>query len=115
MDWTEYLLSFKIITHQITARVLGSLDEASNFMNDSVYDFFKFNYGACKSTNQTNENFRKYNDFTLKQLKSELAKLKHQSSALPDIKYVSGLFAQNWKLLLGFLIDSLLLTSVTIT
>ena len=57
-------------------------------MNDSIYDFFKFNYGA---TNQTNENFQKCNDFTVKQLKKELAILKHQGSALTDIKCVSGL------------------------
>ena len=44
-----------------------SLDENINFMNDTIYDFFKFNYGMCKSTNQTNENFQKYNDFTVKQ------------------------------------------------
>ena len=57
-------------------------------MNDSIYDFFKFNYGACKSTNQTNENFQKYN---------ELVKLKHQGSALPDIKCVSGLLRSKLK------------------
>ena len=65
-------------------------------MNDCIY-FFKFNYGACKSTNQTNEHFQKYNDFTVKQLKKELAKLKHQGSALPDIKYVSGLLRSKLK------------------
>ena len=74
-----------------------SLDEAINFMNDSIYNFFKFNYGACKSTNQTNENFQKYNNFTVKQLKKELAKLEHQVSALPDIKYVSGLLHSKLK------------------
>ena len=68
-----------------------------NCMNDSTYNFFKFNYGACKSTNQTNENFQKYNDFTVEQLKKELAKLKHQGSALPDIKYVSVLLRSKRK------------------
>ena len=66
-------------------------------MNNSIYDFFKFNYEVCKSTNQTNGNFQKYNDFTVKQLKKELAKLKHQGSALPDIKYVSGLLRSKLK------------------
>ena len=68
-----------------------SLNEAINFMNDSIYDFFEFNYGARKSTNQTKKQFQKYKDFTVKQLKKEQAKLKHQGSSLPDIKYVSGL------------------------
>ena len=52
-------------------------------MNDSIYDFFKFNYGACKSTNQTSENFQKYNDFTVRQLKKELGKLKYQGKVQP--------------------------------
>ena len=42
-------------------------------------------------------NFQKYNDFTVKQLKEELAKLKHQGSVLPDIKYVSGLLRSKLK------------------
>ena len=66
-------------------------------MNDSIYDFFKFNHGACESTNQTNEDFRKYNDFTVKQLKKELARLKQQGSALLNIKYVSGLLRSKLK------------------
>jgi len=70
-------------------------------MNNSIYDFFKFNYGACKSTHRTNENFQKYNDFTVKQLKKELAKLKHQGSALADIKYVSGLLRSKLKTTAG--------------
>jgi len=65
-------------------------------MNDSIY-FFKFNCRACKSTNQTNENCQKYNECTVKQLEIELAKLKHQGSALPDIKYVSGLLHSKLK------------------
>ena len=74
-----------------------SLDEAINFVNDSIYDFFKFNCGACKSTIQTNENCQKYNDFPVKQLKKELAKLKHQGSAVQDIKYVSDLLRSKLK------------------
>ena len=95
-QWIEANAYFRSIFSHIRLQ-LESLDEAINFMNDSIYNFFKFNYGAFKSTNQTSENFQKYNDFTVKQLKTELAKLKHQGSALPDIKYVSGLLRSKLK------------------
>ena len=95
-QWIEANNYFRSIFSHITVQP-ESLDETINFMNNSIYDFFKFNYGACKSTNLTNENFQKYKDFTVKQLKKELAKLKHQGSALPDIKYVSGLLRSKLK------------------
>ena len=89
-QWIEANTYFRLIFTHIKLQP-ESLDEAINFMNDSIYNFFKFNYEACMSSNQTNENFQKYNDLAVKQLKKELAKFKHQGSILPDIKYVSGL------------------------
>ena len=68
-----------------------SLDQTIRFINDSIYDFFKTNYGTIKSTNQTDSNFHKYKDLTTKQLKKELAQLKHRGAAISDIKYVSRL------------------------
>ena len=60
-------------------------------MNDSIYDFFKTNYGTFKSIDQTDNNFHKYQDLTTKKLKKELTQLKHRGAALSDIKYVSRL------------------------
>ena len=95
-QWIEANAYFRSIFSHIKLQP-GSLDEAINFMNNSIYDFFKFNYGACRSINQTNENFQTYNDFTVKQLKKELAKLKHQGSALPYSTYGSGLLRSKLK------------------
>ena len=41
------------------------------------------NYGTAKSTNQTDNNFHKYRDLTIKQLKKELAQLKHRVCIWP--------------------------------
>ena len=65
--WIEANAYFRSIFSYIKLQP-ESLDEAINVLNDSIYDFLKFNYGACKSTTQNNENFHKYNDFTVKQL-----------------------------------------------
>ena len=51
----------------------------------------------CKSTNETSKNFQKYSNFTVKQLKKELAKFRRQGSALPDINYVPGLLRSKLK------------------
>ena len=51
-----------------------------NFMNDSIYDFFKANYGTIKSTKQASKSFHIYKDFTVKQLKIELVQLKSQGA-----------------------------------
>ena len=49
-------------------------------MNDTIYDFFKDNYGTTDSLNQPNGPFRKYNRLTIKQLNRELAQLKGQDT-----------------------------------
>ena len=50
-QWIEAKAYFRSIFSHIKLQP-ESLDEPINFMNDSIYDFFKFNYGACKSTNR---------------------------------------------------------------
>ena len=69
------------------------MDDGRNlkFMNDSIYDFFKANYGTIKSTKQASKSFHVYKDFTVKQLKIELVQLKSQGANFAGTKYVSHL------------------------
>jgi len=60
-------------------------------MNNTIYDFFKDNYGTIDSVNQANGPFHKYNHLTIKQLKRELAQLKRQNTPLTEVRYVSRL------------------------
>ena len=49
-QWIEANTYFRSIFSHIKLQP-EFLDETINVMNNSIYDFFKFNYGACKSTN----------------------------------------------------------------
>ena len=89
-QWIEADTYFRSIFANIKLKS-DSLDQTIRFINGSIYDFFKTNYGTIKSTNQTDNNFHKYKDLTTKQLKKELAQLKHRGAAISDIKYVSRL------------------------
>ena len=60
-------------------------------MNNTIYDFFKNNYGAIDSVNQANDPFHKYSHLNIKQLKQELAQLKRQNTLLTEVRYVSRL------------------------
>ena len=60
-------------------------------MNNTIYDFFKANYGTIDSVYQANGPFHKYTHLTIKQLKRELAQLKRQKTPLTEVRYVSRL------------------------
>ena len=89
-NWSEANNFFKSIlsTLEVTA---DSVNEAIQFMNNTIYDFFKDNYGIIESVNQANGLFHKYNHITIKQLKRELAQLKRQNTPLTEVRYVSRL------------------------
>ena len=67
-QWIEANNYFRLIFANIILQT-DMMDETIKFMNDSIYEFFKANYGTIKSTNQANKNFHVYKDFTVKQLK----------------------------------------------
>ena len=57
-NWSEANNFFKLIfsTLEVTA---DSVNEAIQFMNNTIYDFFKDNYGIIDSVNQANGPFHK--------------------------------------------------------
>ena len=72
-NWSEANNYFKSIfsTLEVTA---DSVNEAIQFMNNTIYDFFKDNYGTIDSVNQANGPFHKHNHLTIKVLSTWLSR-----------------------------------------
>ena len=74
-QWIEANTYFRSMFANIKLKS-DSLDQTIRFMTDSIYDFFKTNYGTIKSTNQTDNNFHKYKDLTTKHV-LQVVRLEH--------------------------------------
>ena len=68
-----------------------SLDEVVNKFNETIYNYFRDNYGTVKNNKEKERNFNeKYKNSTKSQLKKQLKSLKNQSpNNIDEVRYVS--------------------------
>ena len=70
-----------------------SLDEVVNKFNETIYNYFRDNYGTVKNSKEKERKFNeKYKNSTKSQLKKQLKSLKNQSTNnVDEVRYVSKL------------------------
>ena len=70
-----------------------SLDEVVNKFNETIYNYFRDNYGTVKNIKEKERKFNeKYKNSTKSQLKKQLKSLKNQSpNNVEELRYVSKL------------------------
>ena len=68
-----------------------SLDEVVNKFNETIYNYFRDNYGTVKNNKEKERKFNeKYKNSTKSQLKKQLKSLKNQSpNNIDEVRYVS--------------------------